>query len=465
MTMSPMMADLARNVGLSGLKRAAGVVTRLLPIGQPTMMVGPGASMRLGQAVNDFGHRKILIVTDAVIAKLGLMEPMTSALTAGGTQFVVYDEVTPDAPIQLIEKGIEIYKSEGCDAIIAFGGGSAMDAAKTIALAVTNHKNPRQLVGYFKGMRAPAPLYAVPTTAGTGSEVTVAAVVSDPDNNRKLVIADTRLIPKMAALDPSLMTGLPQSITAATGMDALTHAVEAFTGQWCTDFTDRMALSAVGMIYENLPKAYANGKDLAAREKMALASCYAGQAFTRANVGYVHAIAHQFGGLYHTPHGLANAIMLPHVLKFLQPAIAPRLALLAVRAGVGDAGDSESELARKFIDSIETMNAQLGIPVHLDTLREDDIPALARAACREADLNYPVARYMSQEICEGVIRRALPPFMPAEAAAPKPKRASRPRVKNVAAAPVAPEATPETALKAKPAKRPARTRKAAEAAA
>jgi len=369
----------------------------------------------------------------------------------------VYDEITPDAPLPLIEKGIALYQSEGCDAVIAFGGGSAMDAAKTIALAVTNHKAPRQLVGYFKGFRAPAPLYAVPTTAGTGSEVTVAAVVSDPVNNRKLVIADTRLIPKLAALDPSLMVGLPKPITAATGMDALTHAVEAFIGQWCTDFTDRMALSAVGMIYENLPLAYANGSDLAAREKMALASCYAGQAFTRANVGYVHAIAHQFGGLYHTPHGLANAIMLPHVLKFLQPAVAPRLALLAVRAGVGNAGEPEADLARKFIESVEAMNARLGIPVHLDALREADIPALAHAACREADLNYPVARYMSQVVCESVIRQALPPAVPEgkakaagkpeAASAPKAKpaaaakRPARPRVKKAAQAEAAPAAT------------------------
>ena len=408
MQMSPMVADLARNVGLSSLKRAAGLVTRLLPIGQPTMLVGPGASERLGQAVNDFGHRKILIVTDAVIAKLGLMDSMTDALTAGGTQFVVYDEVTPDAPLHLIEKGIEIYKSEDCDAIIAFGGGSAMDAAKTIALAATNHKNPRQLVGYFKGLRAPAPLYAVPTTAGTGSEVTVAAVVSDPDNNRKLVIADTRLIPKMAALDPSLMVGLPKPITAATGMDALTHAVEAFIGQWCTPFTDRMALSAVGMIYENLPKAYANGTDLAAREKMALASCYAGQAFTRANVGYVHAIAHQFGGLYHTPHGLANAIMLPHVLKYSSPAITERLALLAVRAKVGTDDEPSSVLAQKFIDAVDQLNADLNIPTHLDALQEADIPALAKAACFEAHTGYPVPRYMSQAQCEDLIRQVLP---------------------------------------------------------
>lgn len=418
------VADLARSVGLSTLMRAAGVITRLLPIPQPTMMVGPGASLRLGQAVNDFGHRKILIVTDAVISGLGLMDAMTTALKAGGTDFIVFDEITPDAPLPLIEKGITLYKAEGCDAVIAFGGGSAMDAAKAIALSVTNHKHPRQLVGYFKGRHAPAPIYAVPTTAGTGSEVTVAAVVSDPVNNRKLVIADTRIVPKMAALDPSLMIGLPPPITASTGMDALTHAIEAFIGHWGTAFTDRMALSAVSMIYENLPLAFANGQDLAAREKMALASTYAGQAFTRANVGYVHAIAHQLGGRYHTPHGLANAIMLPHVLKFLRPAIEPQLAVMAVRARVGQAGEPASELAQKFLDSIDALNARLGIPRQLDALREADIPALAKAACWEADTNYPVPRYMSQEVCEEVIRQALPQRTPA-AKAPARKAPAR----------------------------------------
>ena len=406
------VADLARSVGLSTVMRAAGVVTRLLPIAQPTLLVGPGASLRLGQAVNDLGHKKIMVVTDAVVAGLGLMEPMITALQAGGTDFIVFDDITPDAPLPLIEKGIALYQAQGCDALIAFGGGSVIDAAKAIALSVTNHKHPRQLVGYFKGRRGPAPVYAVPTTAGTGSEVTVAAVVSDPEHHRKLVIADTRLVPKMAALDPTLMTGLPPAITAATGMDALTHAIEAFIGHWGTADTDRMALSAVGMIYENLPLAYAQGHNLAAREKMALAATYAGQAFTRANVGYVHAIAHQFGGLYHTPHGLANAIMLPYVLRFLRPAIEPRLAALAVRANVGAEGEPEAELARKFLDSVDALNARLGIPRHLAALRESDIAALAQAACREADTHYPVPRYMSQQVCEDVIRQALPPKAP-----------------------------------------------------
>jgi alcohol dehydrogenase class IV len=268
--------------------------------------------------------------------------------------------------------------------------------------------HPRQLVGYFKALHSPVPLYAVPTTAGTGSEVTVAAVISDPESNRKLLVADSRLVPTMAALDPELTTGLPRQVTAATGMDALTHAIEAFIGQWSTPYTDRMALAAVGMIFDNLRTAYRRGQNLAAREQMALAATYAGLAFTRANVGYVHAIAHQLGGTYHTPHGLANAIMLPHVLKFLSPAITAKLAVLAVRAGVGQEHERPSALARKFRDSIEALNRDLGIPACLDTLREADIPALAKAACWEADTNYPVPRYMSPEICASILRRVLP---------------------------------------------------------
>jgi len=406
--MPSIVGDVVRSVGLSTAMRAAGVVTGLLPIPQPMLLVGPGASRRLGQALCGFGHKKILIVTDRVVAEMGLPDALTKALSEGGTAHVIFDAIMPDAPIPLIEQGIAFYRKEGCDAIVAFGGGSPMDAAKTIALAVANKKPPRQLVGYFKGLRHPVPLYAVPTTAGTGSEVTVAAVVSDPKTNRKLVIADTRLVPAMAALDPSLMTGLPRHVTAATGMDALTHAIEAFIGNWSTGYTDRMALAAVGMIYDNLRIAYRNGKNLAAREQMALASTYAGLAFTRANVGYVHAIAHQLGGKYHTPHGLANAIMLPHVLKFLSPAIIKKLAVLAVRAKAGNEGERAAVRAKKFLDSIDALSRDLGIPRHLDALREADIPELAKAACWEADTNYPVPRYMSPGTCEELLRQVLP---------------------------------------------------------
>ncbi|MFU8822257.1 MAG: iron-containing alcohol dehydrogenase, partial [Gammaproteobacteria bacterium] len=292
-----LIPESTRALGLSAVMKGAGKVTRFLPIPQPTLLVGPGSSGRLGQAVAGFGHKKILVVTDAIIAKLGLLKDLTDALEAGGARYVVFDEITPDAPIPLVERGIAFYRKHGCDAIVAFGGGSSMDASKAIAVSIANPgKSLRSLAGYFKGLRPAVPVYAVPTTAGTGSEVTVAAVVSDPERETKLVIVDTRLVPRMAALDPSLMTGLPPHITAATGMDALTHAVESFLGQWSTDYTDGLGLSAVGLIFENLRTAYHDGSNLEAREKMALASTYAGMAFTRANVGYVHAIAHQFGG-------------------------------------------------------------------------------------------------------------------------------------------------------------------------
>lgn len=423
-----MISESTRNAlvasGLGTLMRGAGLVTRFIPIPQPTLLVGPGSSGRLGQSVAGMGHSKILIVTDSIISKLGLLNDLTDALTAGGAEFVVFDEITPDAPIPLIEKGIDFYRANGCDAIVAFGGGSSMDASKAIAVAVANNKPLRQLAGYFKGLRAPVKIYAVPTTAGTGSEVTVAAVISDPEKHRKLVIVDPRMVPKMAALDPTLMTGLPPHITAATGIDALTHAIEAFVGNWTTPYSDGMALSAVGLIFENLRTCYTDGKNLAAREKMALASTYAGFAFTRANVGYVHAIAHQFGGLYHTPHGLANAIMLPLVLKFSAPAITERLALLAVRAKVGAEDEDSDVLAQKFLDAVDQLNADLGIPTTLATLKESDIPALAKAACREAHTGYPVPRYMSQEECEDLIRLALPKAAAPETK-PTPKRRSK----------------------------------------
>ena len=408
--LSDLISDALRTTALGAAMKGAGLAVRFLPIPQPTILVGPGASARLGQTIAGFGHRKILIVTDSIISKLGLLDDLTRALTEGGAEYVVFDAITPDAPIPLIEAGIDFYCANDCDAIVAFGGGSSMDASKAIAAAVSNPgKSLRELAGYFKGLSTPVKIYAVPTTAGTGSEVTVAAVISDPERQAKLVIVDTRLVPKMAALDPCLMTGLPPHITAATGIDALTHAIEAFIGKWANPFTDDMALSAVGLIFENLRVAYSDGKNLAAREKMALAATYAGLAFTRANVGYVHAIAHQFGGRYHTPHGLANAIMLPLVLKYSFPVVTDRLALLAARAKLGRESEGEEVLAEKFLAAVEQLNRDLGIPTFLAALKESDIPQLAAAACHEAHTDYPVPRYMTQAVCEGHIRQVLPP--------------------------------------------------------
>ena len=451
--MTSSFGDLARTMGLPAVKKAAGVATRLIPIPQPTLLVGPGSSERLGRTIGAFGHRRILVVTDAVIVRLGLAQPCLAALAAGGTATVVYDEITADAPIALVEKGIDVYRRKGCDAILAFGGGSVLDAAKAIGLSAANDKHPRRLVGYFRGLHAPPPTYAVPTTAGTGSEVTVAAVISDPEREKKLVIADTRLVPQMAALDAQLMVGLPPAITAATGMDALTHAVEAYIGDWSTDFSDRMALAAVAMIFANLPRAFRDGADLAARENMALAATYAGLAFTRANVGNVHAIAHQLGAKYHTPHGLANAILLPHVLRFSAPAVTGKLATLALRAGVGEQGATREDLARGFLDAVESLARQIGIPPALQALRAADIRPLARAACFEADTNYPVPRVMLQADCEAILRRVLP-----ASAEPAPRPAPARRARRAAATePAAPRRRPArtTTARKQPRQKPA----------
>ena len=402
------VGSLVRSVGLSTAMKAAGVVTGLLPIPQPLLFTGPGASKRLGFALAAQGHRKVLVVTDATVASLGLAKGFLAALKKGGTDYVVFDGIGADAPIPDVTRGLALLRHRGCDAVAAIGGGSPMDAAKAIAYAAANGKAPEKLAGYFRGLKAPLPLYAIPTTAGTGSEVTVAAVISDPDEGRKLVIADTRLVPAMAALDPELMTGLPRSVTAATGMDALTHAVEAFIGQWAGDHTDRLALAATAMIFENLPVACERGRNLEARERMALAATFAGLAFTRANVGYVHAIAHQLGGKYHVPHGLANAVLLPRVLRALGPSIAKRLALLAVRAGLGKEKEKPAVLARRFIEAVEALSTRIGIPESIDALQAADIPALAKAACREADANYPVPKYLSERQVEAILRGVLP---------------------------------------------------------
>jgi alcohol dehydrogenase len=396
------------NAGLGALMKGAGPVTRMLPIPQPTLLVGAGASRRLGQAVAGFGHRRVLVVTDQVIAKLGLLKPLVEALEAGGVAVAVFDQITPDAPIPLIERGIAAYREHDADTMVAVGGGSSIDAAKAIAVAVANpRKTLRGLAGYYKGLRSAGPIYAVPTTAGTGSEVTVAAVIADPERQSKIVIIDTRLVPRMAALDPSLMTGLPAPITAATGIDALTHAIEAYVSKWATPHTDGLAQAAVAMIFKHLRTACREGANLEARENMLLASTYAGMAFTRANVGYVHAIAHQFGGKYHTPHGLANAIVLPHVLRISMPAITERLAQLAVRAGLGDANERDDHLAQKFLEGVDALLRDVDIPTTLAALKGRDIPDLARAALSEGK-GYPVPRYMTQPECEALIFQLLP---------------------------------------------------------
>jgi alcohol dehydrogenase len=275
---------------------------------------------------------------------------------------------------------------------------------------VVSGKSPAKLVGMLKVGKPMLPLFAVPTTAGTGSEVTVAAVVTDPVAHVKAAVIDPKLVPAAAALDPLLTRGMPRAITAATGMDALTHAVEAYTNRWPHAETAFHAVSAVRMIFANLPRACANGDDLEAREAMLLASYYAGLAFTKAYVGYVHAFSHKVGGMYGVPHGLGNAVLLPYVLDFLKdaPLAEQRLAELAIAIGAGPEGEPRAELAARFVERVRELNRTVGIPEKLEALKVADIPAVARAAMIEAHRDYPVPKNMSPAAAEALLSRLLP---------------------------------------------------------
>jgi alcohol dehydrogenase len=382
--------------------------TKLLTFRTPELFSGPGSSLVLCEHIAKTGVKNLLIVTDGMLVKLGLLKPMQEKLEQLGVSYVVYDGVLPNPTIEQIETGLTMLKDKGCTAILAIGGGSSIDAAKVIAARARNPHKIVHMAGLMRVFFKPMPLYAVPTTAGTGSEVTIAAVVSDPATTRKFAIMDPKLVPIGAALDGALMTGLPAPITAATGMDALTHAVEAYISRNSTPMTDREALDATKLIMENLTEAVKNGINVEARQNMALASFKAGVAFTTAGVGYVHAIAHNFGAYYHVPHGLANAIVLPRVLDFSKPNCTDRLAQLAEVSGLKQGGESNAQLADAFIDKVRAMNADYGIPTQVEKLQESDIPAITDKALSEAHMFYAVPRYMDGPECQALIRQMLP---------------------------------------------------------
>jgi alcohol dehydrogenase len=384
-------------------------VSRLVAIPRPVLFVGPGSTARLCQLIAGAGSKRTLIVTDAVLVKLGLIDPVRKALEAEGIDVAVFDGILPDPTHDVLDRGLVAVRAQGSDSILAVGGGSSIDAAKVIAAMATTGKSSAKLVGMLKVNQPPLPLYAVPTTAGTGSEVTVAAVVTDPVAHVKSVVIDPKLVPLAAALDPEMMRGMPGPITAATGMDALTHAVESYLNRWPHAETPMFCMSAVKLIFQNLPRAYSNGADLEAREGMALASLYAGLAFTKAYVGYVHAFSHKLGGVYGVPHGLGNAIVLPYVLDFLKdaPYAEARLAELAVAIGAGSASESKAVLAQRFVDRVRELNRTVGIPEKVAPLRAEDVGLIARAAMVEAYRDYPVPKNMSLGEAEALLQRCL----------------------------------------------------------
>jgi len=385
-------------------------VSRVVAIPRPTLFVGPDSALRLCASIGQFGFKRVMIVTDAVLVKLGLVEPLRSALAAQGIDVAVHDGITPDPTYPVLQAGYEAVQAHRSDAILAVGGGSAIDAAKVIGAMAATGKSPARLIGMLKVSKPMLPLFAIPTTAGTGSEVTVAAVVTDPVKHEKAAVIDPKLVPLAAALDAGLMRGMPKPITAATGMDALTHAVEAYLNRWPHAETAQHCTAAVRMVFGNLQRSYDNGDDLQAREAMALASFYAGLAFTKAYVGYVHAFSHKIGGMYGVPHGLANAITLPYVLDFLrdEPRARDRLAELAVVIGAGKDGEPKEALAQRFIDRVRELNRAVGIPEKMSSLKPADVPEIARAAMIEAARDYPVPKVMGLAESESLLQRMQP---------------------------------------------------------
>lgn len=384
-----------------------GLVIKIVPQPKPMVYVGPDSSLQLCNNIIQFGYQNVLIVTDAMLHEMGLVDAVKNKLTAAGINVHVYDGVEPNPTFAHVHAGLKLAKAKHCDAVLAFGGGSPIDAAKVISVAATNGKAPEDLVGAFKVKKPGLPLYAIPTTAGTGSEVSLGAVISDPVTHEKGFVADAKTAPVAAALDPKLMLGLPPHITAATGMDAMTHAVEAYLSTLATEETDAYAMASVKLTFGNLREAYNNGANIEAREAMAVASCYAALAFNKTILGYVHGIAHQFGGHYNTPHGLANAIVLPHILDFLQDATEKRLAQLALATELASTSESTAVQAQKFITAIRQLNADLKIPTTLDALQAKDIPAIAKAALKESHYTYPVPKYMDQQQCELLIEKMV----------------------------------------------------------
>ena len=381
------------------------VATKFLDWSEPQLLKGAGSVKRLAETVKQNAHESVLVVTDKGLMGLHLLDGLFDELTKNGVKYTVYDGTQPNPTIPNIEEAKTMYEENGCQAVIAFGGGSPMDCAKAAAARVRCPKKSIQKMRGTLTIRKKIPtLYAVPTTAGTGSETTLAAVVSDPETHEKYAIQDPVLRPKYAVLDAELTVGLPPHITSTTGMDALTHAVEAYIGRSNTKGTEEAARKATRLIFDNLQTAYADGKNLQARENMLEASYYAGVAFTRAYVGYVHAIAHNFGGMYGTPHGLANAVILPYVLDWYGESAYKRLAELADVAGIVTTETTDAEKATLFIAKIREMNRSMNIQEHLE-VKEEDIETIAKRALREGNPLYPVPKIINKKECIALIRK------------------------------------------------------------
>lgn len=384
-----------RKVKHSLLMTLSKIVVGVAPGVSHRAFVGSGSAAELCRHILRVGASKVLIVTDKPLRELGVVDAAIAVLLESDIVVSYFDGVMPDPTYDQVAAGVAVARSEGSEVILAIGGGSAIDAAKIIAASVTSNESPKDWVGFGKVKHDVLKLYAIPTTSGTGSEATVGAVISDAQTHQKGVISGATLLPAATALDPNLILGLPPHITAATGMDALTHGIEAYIGVWERGSRLEDARIAVKLVFEHLAVAYHDGSNLDARAGMSMGAYYAGLAINQVNVGNVHAIAHQLGGKYGIPHGLANSLVLPHVLEFCCHEATPRLAELAVLIGLGEAGENESQLAQRFIQAVRDLRAEVGIAEHSDKLQPADFDAIADLAIAEGD-TYPVPRLLEK---------------------------------------------------------------------
>ena len=369
------------------------------------LLCGDSALSRMADELRHLGAERPLLLTDAVLAKIGTAALAERALAEEGCPAVgVFSEIPVDSSLAVVNRIASLYRDMGADALVAVGGGSVIDTAKGVRLVLSQEASDLLTLAGVENLNRGRhiPFIVVPTTAGTGSETTLAAVITDSEKHYKYPINDFSLIPLYAVLDYHETVGLPPQITATTGMDALTHAVEAYIGGSTTKETRAMAEEAVRLIHQHLKTAYENGQDKAARKGMLKAAYCAGVAFTKSYVGYVHAVAHSLGGQYGTPHGLANAVLLPIVLRMYGSSCEKRLARLARNAGVVDEAVSDAETAQRFIDWVQEMNDSMGIPRKLSGIQEEDIRLMAKHADKEGNPLYPVPKLMNRKELEAI---------------------------------------------------------------
>ena len=354
------------------------------------------------------GIQSVLLVTDSFLRGSGATARLESLLQDAGIACHVYDGTKPNPTVQNVEESTSLYRANGCQALIAFGGGSSMDCAKATGACVVYPKRTlAQMRGLLRVWRRLPPVVAIPTTAGTGSETTVTAVITDPVEKHKYTMNNFTMIPRYAVLAPEVTYSLPAHLTATTGMDALAHAVEAYIGGSTTKETRQMALDATKLIFGNIKAAYDDGHNHTAREAMLQAAYKAGVAFTQSYVGYIHAVAHTLGGQYGIPHGLANSVLMPVVLEKYGSAVYKKLHQMAVVGGVCLDSDSDEVAAKKFIQAIRDLNKYMNIPESFDAIREEDIPHMVFYAEKEANPLYPVPVLMDKNELEYFYRAVM----------------------------------------------------------